>query len=123
MVGILPASGISSASRARDNRCSKSVSTASDTWILNGTTAFESPGPGADTVAGATDSAGRWVTTAYTPPSKTTAATPADTRRTGGEFNWSSQHLDDEVLRWRNGTGDGQTEQVGLRCVRPGAVE
>ena len=36
-----------------------------------------------------------------------------------GEFNWSSQHLDDEVLRWRNGNGDGQTEQVGLRCVRP----
>ena len=36
-----------------------------------------------------------------------------------GEFNWSSQHLDDAVLRWRNGTGDGQTEQVGLRCVRP----
>ena len=36
-----------------------------------------------------------------------------------GEFNWSSQHLDDAVLRWRNGTGDGQTEQVSLRCVRP----
>ena len=40
-----------------------------------------------------------------------------------GEFNWSSQHLDDEVLRWRNGNGDGQTEQVGLRCVRPVARE
>ena len=35
-----------------------------------------------------------------------------------GEFNWSSQHLDDEVLRCRDGNGDGQTEQVGLRCVR-----
>ena len=42
-------------------------------------------------------------------------------RGTQGEFNWSSQHLDDEVLRWRN--GDGQTEQVGLRCVRPVARE
>ena len=40
-------------------------------------------------------------------------------RGSRGEFNWSSQHLDDEVLRWRNGNGDGQTEQVGLRCVRP----
>ena len=39
-------------------------------------------------------------------------------RRLRGEFNWSSQHLDDEVLRCRNGNGDGQTEQVGLRCVR-----
>ena len=35
-----------------------------------------------------------------------------------GEFNWSSQHLDDEVLRCRNGDGDGQTGRVGLRCVR-----
>ena len=35
-----------------------------------------------------------------------------------GEFNWSSQHLDDEVLRWRNGNGDGQTGRVDLRCVR-----
>ena len=35
-----------------------------------------------------------------------------------GEFNWSSQHLDDEVLRCRNGNGDGQTGRVGLRCVR-----
>ena len=36
----------------------------------------------------------------------------------GGEFNWSSQHLDDEVLRCRNGNGDGQTGRVDLRCVR-----
>ena len=35
-----------------------------------------------------------------------------------GEFNWSSQHLDDEVLRWRNENGDGQTGRVDLRCVR-----
>ena len=35
-----------------------------------------------------------------------------------GEFNWSSQHLDDEVLRCRDGNGDGQTGRVGLRCVR-----
>ena len=35
-----------------------------------------------------------------------------------GEFNWSSQHLDDEVLRCRNGDGEGQTGRVGLRCVR-----
>ena len=35
-----------------------------------------------------------------------------------GEFNWSSQHLDDEVLRCRNGDGDGQTGRVDLRCVR-----
>ena len=34
------------------------------------------------------------------------------------EFNWSSQHLDDEVLRCRDGNGDGQTGRVGLRCVR-----
>ena len=33
-----------------------------------------------------------------------------------GEFNWSSQHLDDEVLRCRNGNGDGQTLPFGLRC-------
>ena len=39
-------------------------------------------------------------------------------RRVHGEFNWSSQHLDDEVLRCRNGNGDGQTGRVGLRCVR-----
>ena len=39
-------------------------------------------------------------------------------RETLGEFNWSSQHLDDEVLRWRNGNGDGQTGLVDLRCVR-----
>ena len=43
----------------------------------------------------------------------------AGCQRCKGEFNWSSQHLDDAVLRWRNGTGDGQTEQVSLRCVRP----
>ena len=36
-----------------------------------------------------------------------------------GEFNWSSQHLDDEVLRCRDGNGDGQTGRVGLRCVSP----
>ena len=35
-----------------------------------------------------------------------------------GEFNWSSQHLDDEVLQCRDGNGDGQTGRVGLRCVR-----
>ena len=36
-----------------------------------------------------------------------------------GEFNWSSQHLDDdEVLRCRNGDGEGQTGRVDLRCVR-----
>ena len=35
-----------------------------------------------------------------------------------GEFNWSSQHLDDEVLQCRDGHGDGQTGRVGLRCVR-----
>ena len=39
-------------------------------------------------------------------------------RETQGEFNWSSQHLDDEVLRCRNGNGEGQTGRVGLRCVR-----
>ncbi len=39
-------------------------------------------------------------------------------RVSGGEFNWSSQHLDDEVLRCRDGNGDGQTGRVGLRCVR-----
>ena len=39
-------------------------------------------------------------------------------RRALGEFNWSSQHLDDEVLRCRNGNGEGQTGRVGLRCVR-----
>ena len=39
-------------------------------------------------------------------------------RGTQGEFNWSSQHLDDEVLRCRNGNGEGQTGRVGLRCVR-----
>ena len=39
-------------------------------------------------------------------------------RPTLGEFNWSSQHLDDEVLRWRNGNGEGQTGRVDLRCVR-----
>ena len=38
--------------------------------------------------------------------------------RVQGEFNWSSQHLDDEVLRCRDGNGDGQTGRVGLRCVR-----
>ena len=43
-----------------------------------------------------------------------------DTRRPGvlGEFNWLSQHFDDEVLRCRNRNGDGQTGRVGLRCVR-----
>ena len=41
-----------------------------------------------------------------------------DDRGAVGEFNWSSQHLDDEVLRCRNGNGDGQTGRVGLRCVR-----
>ena len=35
-----------------------------------------------------------------------------------GEFNWSSQHLDDEVLRCRDGNGDGRAGWVGLRCVR-----
>ncbi len=35
-----------------------------------------------------------------------------------GEFNWSSQHLDDEVLQCRDGHGEGQTGRVGLRCVR-----
>ena len=35
-----------------------------------------------------------------------------------GEFHWSSQHLDDEVLRCRSGDGDGQTGRGGLRCVR-----
>ena len=39
-------------------------------------------------------------------------------RGTQGEFNWSSQHLDDEVLQCRDGNGDGQTGRVGLRCVR-----
>ena len=39
-------------------------------------------------------------------------------RGTLGEFNWSSQHLDDEVLQCRDGNGDGQTGRVGLRCVR-----
>ena len=35
-----------------------------------------------------------------------------------GEFNWSSQHLDDEVLRCRDGNGDGQYTSVafGTRC-------
>ena len=37
-----------------------------------------------------------------------------------GEFNWSSQHLDDEVLQCRDGNGEGQTGRVGLRCVLPG---
>ena len=35
-----------------------------------------------------------------------------------GEFNWSSQHLDDEVLQCRDGNGEGQTGRVGRRCVR-----
>ncbi len=35
-----------------------------------------------------------------------------------GEFNWSSQRLDDEVLRCRNGNEEGQTGRAGLRCVR-----
>ena len=35
-----------------------------------------------------------------------------------GEFNWSSQHLEDEVLRCRSGDEEGQTWRVGLRCVR-----
>ena len=39
-------------------------------------------------------------------------------RGSQGEFNWSSQHLDDEVLRCRDGNGDDQTGRVGLRCVR-----
>ena len=39
-------------------------------------------------------------------------------RQALGEFNWSSQHLDDEVLQCRDGNGDGQTGRVGLRCVR-----
>ena len=42
----------------------------------------------------------------------------AERRTTLGEFNWSSQHLDDEVLRCRDGNGEGQTGRVGLRCVR-----
>ena len=37
---------------------------------------------------------------------------------TWGEFNWSSQHLDDEVLQCRDGNGEGQTGRVGLRYVR-----
>ena len=37
---------------------------------------------------------------------------------TQGEFNWSSQHLDDEVLRCGNGDGEGQTGRVGRRCGR-----
>ena len=44
---------------------------------------------------------------------------PEGERRVLGEFNWSSQHLDDEVLRCRNGDGEGQTGRVDLRCVRP----
>ena len=39
---------------------------------------------------------------------------------THGEFNWSSQHLDDEVLQCRDGNGEGQTGRVGLRCRSPG---
>ena len=39
-------------------------------------------------------------------------------RGSQGAFNWSSQHLDDEVLRCRDGNGEGQTERVDLRCVR-----
>ena len=39
-------------------------------------------------------------------------------RGSQGEFNWSWQHLDDEVLRCRKGNGDGQTGRVGQRCVR-----
>ena len=35
-----------------------------------------------------------------------------------GEFHWSSQHLDDEVLRCRNRDGEDQTGRGGLRCVR-----
>ena len=35
-----------------------------------------------------------------------------------GGFNWSSQHLDDEVLRCRHGNGESQTGRVGLRYVR-----
>ncbi len=52
------------------------------------------------------------------------ASVDRDTERLGldrrllGEFNWSSQHLDDEVLRCRNGDGEGQTGRVDLRCVR-----
>ena len=39
-------------------------------------------------------------------------------RGSQGEFNRSSQHLDDEVLRCRNGNGDGPTARVALRCLR-----
>ena len=51
-------------------------------------------------------------------PSAQTSAWNQDDYHTVGEFNWSSQHLDDEVLRCRDGNGDGQTGRVGLRCVR-----
>ena len=53
-------------------------------------------------------------------PVRALRASPGASRTcgAGGEFNWSSQHLDDEVLRCRDGNGDGQTGRVGLRCVR-----
>jgi hypothetical protein len=35
-----------------------------------------------------------------------------------GEFNWSSQHLDDEELRWHPGDDGGRSWRVGLRCGR-----
>ena len=37
-------------------------------------------------------------------------------RGTQGEFNWSSQHLDDEVLRCRNGNGSGEGQTGGSAC-------
>ena len=71
------------------------------------------------------DSSGRWISSGSTPPSgaafvRRWAIGSADPvgLDTLGEFNWSSQHLDDEVLRCRNGNGEGQTGRVGLRCVR-----
>ncbi len=54
----------------------------------------------------------------YSISTPTTSFHAHNERQKQGEFNWSSQHLDDEVLRCRNGDGEGQTGRVGLRCVR-----
>ena len=46
------------------------------------------------------------------------AAFAEGVRRVLGGFNWSSQHLDDEVSRCRNGNGESRIERVGPRCGR-----
>ena len=42
--------------------------------------------------------------------------------RVGARFNWSSQHLDDEVLECRNRSEESRTAQDGQRCVLQDAL-